>query len=82
MMYHCCPVCDGYTCTSGTGDLPSYGPRCRCGGIESLKKAARRYEIARRINPQQWAELWALNISTNKPFDEIIDDFAPFVGVK
>jgi len=49
--------------------------------IESLKKAARRYEIARRINPQAWAELWALNISTNKPFDEIIDDYAPFVGV-
>ena len=50
--------------------------------IERLKKAARRYEIARRINPQQWAELWALNISTNKPFDEIIDDYASLVGVE
>lgn len=38
-----------------------------------------RYETARRMNPQQWAEAWALNISTGKPFDEIIDNLRPFM---
>ncbi len=38
-----------------------------------------RYETARRMNPRQWAEAWALNISTGKPFDEIIDNLKPFM---
>ena len=39
-----------------------------------------RYETARRMNPQQWADAWKLNISTGKPFDEIIDNLRPFMG--
>ena len=70
-----------------------FGGMCRCGGVaglvaerdrlrgevERLSAAAKRYEIARRLNPVQWAAAFELNISTGKPFDEIIDDMGPFV---
>lgn len=47
--------------------------------IERLRLGHQRYEIARRMNPRQWADAWKLNLSTGKPFDEIIDDLGPFV---
>lgn len=47
--------------------------------IERLREGHARYEIARRMNPQQWAAAWKLNLSTGKPFDEIIDDMRPFM---
>jgi hypothetical protein len=31
------------------------------------------------MNPQAWAAAWELNITTGKPFDEIIDNMRPFV---
>lgn len=42
--------------------------------IKGLRSCCQRYETARRMNPQQWAEAWQLNITTGKPLDEIIDD--------
>lgn len=42
--------------------------------IIRLRKGNERYETARKMNPQQWADAWMLNIMTGKPFDEIIDD--------
>ena len=42
--------------------------------IERLRIGHDRYETARLMNPQQWAEACKLNVSTGKPFDEIIDD--------
>lgn len=41
--------------------------------IKRLRSCCQRYETARRMNPQQWAEAWQLNITTGKPLDEIID---------
>lgn len=46
---------------------------------EMLRKGHDRYETSRRLSPAQWADAWKLNISTGKPFDEIIDDLRPFV---
>ena len=47
--------------------------------IERLRAGHDRYETARRMNPKQWADAWKLNISTGKPFDEIIDNLRPFM---
>ena len=47
--------------------------------LAELRLAAERYETARRMNPRQWADVWKLNISTGKPFDEIIDNLRPFM---
>ena len=47
--------------------------------IERLRAGHDRYETARRMNPQQWADAWKLNLSTGKPFDEIIDNLRPFM---
>ena len=47
---------------------------------EYWRIGADRYETARKMNPQQWADAWKLNISTSKPFDEIIDNLRPFMG--
>lgn len=47
--------------------------------IDDLRKGHDRYETARRLSPAQWSDVWKLNISTGKPFDEIIDDLRPFV---
>jgi hypothetical protein len=47
--------------------------------IERLAVWHERYETARRMNPRQWADAWQLNISTGKPFDEILDDLRPFL---
>ena len=47
--------------------------------LAELRLAATRYETARRMNPQLWADAWKLNISTGKPFDEIIDNLRQFM---
>ena len=47
--------------------------------LAELCLARDRYETARRMNPQQWAAAWELNIKTGKPFDEIIDNMRPFM---
>jgi hypothetical protein len=47
--------------------------------IERLRIGHARYEAARRMNPRQWADAWHLNLTTGKPFDEIIDDLMPFL---
>ena len=45
----------------------------------ALRTGHDRYETARRMNQRQWADAWKLNLSTGKPFDEIIDDMRPFM---
>ena len=47
--------------------------------VEQYRQGHERYETARRMNPQQWKDAWKLNVSTGKPFDEIIDDLRPFM---
>lgn len=47
--------------------------------LAELRRAAQRYETARRMSPRQWAEAWQLNLTTGKPFDEIIDNLRPFM---
>lgn len=39
-----------------------------------------RYEVARLMTPGQWAYACRLNVTTGKPFDQIIDELAPFYG--
>ena len=50
--------------------------------VAALEDDAARWQIARKLSPQTWANAWGLNLSTGKPFDQIIDDLAPFYGVK
>ena len=38
-----------------------------------------RYELIRRLSPRDFSDIYQLNISTGKPFDEIIDNLLPFV---
>ena len=47
-----------------------------------LRKGHERYETARRMSPQAWKDAWDLNIKTDKPFDEIIDELRAFVRPK
>ena len=47
---------------------------------ERLSVGNRRYEIARRLNPAQWAAAFELHIKTDKPFDQIIDEMGPLVS--
>lgn len=47
--------------------------------LTELRLNAERYETARRMNPRQWAAAWEINITTGKPFDEIIDNMRPFM---
>ena len=50
--------------------------------LAALRRAAQRYETARRMNPIQWAAAWEVNMKTGKPFDEIIDNMRPFMCPK
>lgn len=47
--------------------------------MERLRVGFDRYETARRMSPQQWVDAWKLNLSTGKPFDEIVDNLKPFL---
>ena len=46
-----------------------------------LERGYIRYEIARKMNPQQWQAAWELNLK-GKPFDEIIDEMASYYGIE
>lgn len=47
--------------------------------LTELRQGFERYEVARRMNPQAWQAAWQLNVTTGKPFDEIIDQLMPFL---
>ena len=68
--------CPGYE------DCFCFDDRISHAELHELQRAHKRYETVRRMNVQQFAAALDLNIKTNKPFDEIIDDMAPFMGVK
>ena len=40
---------------------------------------AHRYSLVRKLTPQAFAELYAANQETGKPFDELLDDLEPFL---
>jgi len=44
--------------------------------VAELEKQAFRYEAVRRMNPRQFAELYAANIECGIPFDELVDHAA------
>ena len=46
--------------------------------FEKNKKDAARYETIRKLNAKQFADLYKVNISTSKPFDQLVDELAPF----
>ncbi len=47
--------------------------------LELARIGARRYETARRMSVPMWKDALKLNLSTGKPFDEIIDQLRPFM---
>lgn len=47
--------------------------------LELALIGARRYETARRMAPNAWRNAWRLNLSSLKPFDQIIDELRPFM---
>jgi mRNA degradation ribonuclease J1/J2 len=47
--------------------------------LEAGQKAIARYELIRRLSPREFSDIYQLNISTGKPFDEIVDNLLPFV---
>ena len=57
-------------------DLVLHAAACR---LREYAIGFQRYEVARRMNPRQWADAWKLNTTTGKPFDEIIEDLRPFM---
>ena len=46
--------------------------------LEQGQKAIDRYELIRRLSPREFSDIYQLNISTGKPFDEIVDNLLPF----
>jgi hypothetical protein len=47
--------------------------------LQKLRLTHQRYETLRRMNVEQFKAAWSLNISTGKPFDQIIDELRPFM---
>lgn len=45
--------------------------------INPILLAARRYEKVRKLNPQQFAELWQRNINGEGSFDDLVDRLHP-----
>ncbi len=41
---------------------------------------AHRYSLVRKLTPQAFAGLYATNLETGKPFDELLDDLEPFLS--
>lgn len=41
--------------------------------FERIQTAAKRYETLRRLNARQFADLYAKNLETGTPFDELVD---------
>lgn len=48
---------------------------------QQFKAGARRYEIVRRLNVPAFKALIVASMKTPKPFDELVDELAPFVGI-
>ena len=42
--------------------------------VERLRQPAARYEHLRRLDPNQFGNLWQKNIQTGKPFDTLVDE--------
>lgn len=42
--------------------------------LERTEKAAARYEAVRKLNVQQFADLYLRNIGTGTPFDQLVDE--------
>ena len=47
---------------------------------ERYREGFRRYETVRRMSVVQFKSAMMLNLSTGKPFDQIIDELAPFAN--
>jgi hypothetical protein len=61
---------------------PDGDPHGECAAeIARLSVGHRRYEVVRRMNVQAFKDAYNLCIKTGKPFDQIIDELAPFFGV-
>ena len=57
-------------------DSVSRNARLKCADeLERIIIGNERYEKVRRLTPRDFYQAWKLNISTGKPFDDIIDDF-------
>lgn len=75
-----------YNARAASGKLTEKGVRLLAEMVlkadkEGWRKGHMRYEIVRRMNVRQLRDAWQLNISTGKPFDQIIDELAPFCGI-
>jgi hypothetical protein len=46
--------------------------------LEQGEKATKRYNLVRILKPKAFKDIYDLNLSTGKPFDEIIDGLMPF----
>ena len=46
--------------------------------VAELEISKARYETIRKLSAKQFANLYKLNISTSKPFDQLVDELAPF----
>ena len=49
--------------------------------LDKYRTGWRRYEIGRRLHPQQWAVCWQFSMEKGVPFDAVIDEQAEAVGV-
>ena len=50
--------------------------------IVRLRAGHDRYEVVRRMNVDAFRDAYVLNRRTGKPFDEIVDNLAPFFGLR
>lgn len=55
------------------GTYPTIGQE-----LDRLRLGHDRYETVRRMSPAQFKEAWKINIETEKPFDQIIDELRSF----
>jgi hypothetical protein len=42
--------------------------------IEELKRGYIRYEVVRRLNPNEFSRLYEWNLKSGVPFDDLIDE--------
>lgn len=47
--------------------------------LNRLRLGCERYETVKKLNSQQWQEMWRLKYVMLTPFDEIIDELKPFM---
>ncbi len=46
--------------------------------VDRLNVSHQRYEFVRKLSARTFADVCKLNVSTGKPFDQIIDELIPF----